>query len=315
MILAACVLLWLGWVFVVPAPALRAGAQPITIAQGSGLYSVAETLRAQGLIRSPTLFVIYVTLRGWDRKLQAGDYLIPADSPLYEVAYDIAQGTVFRDVGVLVPEGSNIWQIDRQLTGIGFSSGTSFARKYYLQDGRFFPDTYRFKVGSGVADIAEKMQQNFDDRTKALLGNIAPDQLNRIIIIASILEKEASVESDMRLVSGVIRNRLAQKIPLQIDATVSYGACVRRYEANPTSDCQANLVNLVSEIKIDSPFNSYTRVGLPPRPISNPGLAAIEAALNPTGDYLYYLSGRDGVMHFAHTAAEHAANRAQYLGL
>lgn len=315
--LAAGVLLWLGWTVFVPAPALEGGSSaPVTIAQGQGLYGIANTLKSQGLIRSTTSFVLYVTLRGWERKLKAGDYDIPAGSNLFQVAGEIIQGTGSRDVGVLIPEGSNIWQVDRKLTEAGFSYGTIFAKKYYLQDGKFFPDTYRFSVGTTADEAAKKMQQNFVDRTQALLGNIAPAQLDRIIIIASILEKEARTENDMRLVSGVIRNRLAKKIPLQIDATVAYGACARQYAANPVRDCQVNLIPVGTEIHVDSPFNSYTRPGLPPRPISNPGLAAIEAAINPTGDYLYYLSPRGGGdLIFSRTAAEHAANRAKYLGL
>jgi UPF0755 protein len=135
---------------------------------------------------------------------------------------------------------------------------------------------------------------------------------------ASILEKEARREEDMRLVAGVIRNRLARKMPLALDATVAYGACLRKAVAvSFKKDCDVSQVGIGAEIHIDSRYNSYLRAGLPPGPIANPGIQAIQAVLNPQkSDYLYYLSTRDGSrLIFAKTAAEHAANRRKYLGI
>ena len=135
---------------------------------------------------------------------------------------------------------------------------------------------------------------------------------------ASILEKEARSEEDMRLVAGIIRNRLAKKMPLQIDATVSYGACLRRFVAgNFKKDCDVTQMPVGAEIRIDSEYNSYMRSGLPVGPIANPGITAIQAVLNPqSSDYFYYLSTRDGSqMIYSKTATEHAANRRKYLGI
>ncbi len=314
--LAAIALLWLAWVVLVPTPAFNES-QRANITQGQGLYSIADTLKSGGLIRNSTVFITYVYIRGWERELKAGDYILPARSSMPDIAYQLAHGLAeSNDVEVVVPEGSNIWEVDRILTTAGFSTGTSFAGTYYLQDGMFFPDTYRFNPGSTGSDVASKMEQNFTVRTKDLLGGISDGELSRIITIASILEKEAQTEGDMRLVAGVIKNRLARHMPLEIDATVSYGACVREYAISFSHDCDVSYIAVGTEIHIDSPFNSYTRQGLPPRPISNPGLQAIEAALHPEGDFLYYLSPRGGgALIFAHTAAEHIANRRKYLGL
>ena len=107
-------------------------------------------------------------------------------------------------------------------------------------------------------------------------------------------------------------------MPLQIDATVIYGACRRKMaEIKFTKNCEVTFQGPAIEIKIDGPYNTYTRKGLPPGPISNPGLKAIEAALNPTAsNYLYYLSTRDGSqMIYSKTAGEHVANRRKYLGI
>jgi len=120
------------------------------------------------------------------------------------------------------------------------------------------------------------------------------------------------------LVAGIIRNRLARKMPLQIDATVAYGACLRRFiVGNYKKDCDVSQIGVGAEIRIDSGYNSYMRLGLPVGPIANPGITAIQAVLNPQkSDYLYYLSTRDGSqMIFSKTAAEHAANRRKYLGI
>jgi len=122
------------------------------------------------------------------------------------------------------------------------------------------------------------------------------------------------------LVAGVIRNRLAQKMPLEIDATVSYGACLRDLQVrlvNKYKYCDVSQIGVGAEIRIDSPYNSYKRSGLPPGPIANPGITAIQAVLNPKqSDYFYYLSTRDGSqMIFSKTGAEHVANRRKYLGI
>ena len=142
------------------------------------------------------------------------------------------------------------------------------------------------------------------------------------LIKASILEKEARKEKDMRLVAGVIENRLARGMLLQIDATVSYGACLRNFQFSIFSFqtlkyCDVSQIGVANEIKIDGPYNTYTRAGLPAGPIANPGITAIQAVLNPAkSDYLYYLSTRDGSrVIFSKTAAEHATNRHKHLGL
>ena len=121
----------------------------------------------------------------------------------------------------------------------------------------------------------------------------------------------------MALVSGIIQKRLQLKMPLQIDATVAYGWCLRRWlPMSNNRTCDVTQAPIATELKVDGPYNTYARVGLPPAPISNPGLQALEAAAHPkTSSYLYYLSTRDGSqIIYAKTAAEQQANRAKYLG-
>lgn len=303
----------------------------IVIKEGEGAYAIADNLKKEGIIDSKFLFIAYTFVTGNEKKLQAGRYLFKPGVTVPGIINSIAGGLAEPDdIVVTIPEGFNVWEIDKRLAGTGLITEGEFARKYQSQEGEFFPDTYRFaKQGETVDAVAEKMKNHlnlkFKDLSLVLSSLVLKDTLTR----ASILEKEARSEEDMRLVAGVIRNRLARKMPLEIDATVSYGACLRKmnYEFGVMIHdskfktlyryCDVSQVAVGTEIKIDGPYNSYKRVGLPPGPISNPGITAIQAVLNPTAsDYLYYLSTRDGSqMFFAKTGAEHMANRRKYLGL
>ncbi len=315
-ILVAIIVLWLGWVIFVPTPSMDA-AQRIHISSGQSLTAISGMLKERGLIRNAIVFRFYVSALGRERNLKAGDYTLPAGSTLNSITWQIAGGSgSSTDIVVFIPEGSNIWEIDKRLADAKLITEGKFAAAYGSKEGYLFPDTYRFQPGNLMMEIEQKMELNGQDKTQELIGGLSAPARDRILIIASIIEKEARDESDMRLVSGVIANRLKRGMALAIDATVSYGACLRMFNAKPTVDCQVNLVGVGAEIKIDSAYNTYTRAGLTPHPISNPGLMSIEAALNPTGNYLYYLSTRDGSqMFFSKTAAEHIANRRKYLGL
>ncbi|OGM98640.1 MAG: hypothetical protein A2915_02245 [Candidatus Yanofskybacteria bacterium RIFCSPLOWO2_01_FULL_41_34] len=286
----------------------------VVIKGGVGAYAIAEILKQEGIITNKFLFVAYTFITGNEKKLQAGNYLFKPGVTVPDIINSVSNGLAESDdIIVTIPEGFNVWEIDKRLASFGLIVEGEFARKYQPQEGEFFPDTYRFsKEGETVDTIAEKMKNNLD---------------RNILTIASILEKEAREEEDMRLVAGVIRNRLAKKTPLAIDATVSYGACLRdlqvrlvnisKYQNIKYKNCDVTQVGVGAEIKIDGPYNTYTRQGLPPGPISNPGIKSISAALNPaTTPYFYYLSTRDGSqIIFSKTAAEHAANRRKYLGL
>ena len=315
-ILVAGAFMWLIWVALIPTPALEVS-QRIHVGSGQSLTAISKILKERGIVRSAIVFRVYIQALGRERNLKAGDYTVPANSTLLDIASQISGGRgSSTDIAVFIPEGFNIWEIDQRLADSKLIIEGRFAAAYGSREGYLFPDTYRFKPDSLLGEIEQKMELNGQEKTKELIGELSAPARARILTIASIIEKEARVESDMRLVSGVIANRLKRGMPLAIDATVSYGACLRMFNIKPMVDCQVHLVGVGAEIKIDSAYNTYIRSGLPPHPISNPGLMSIEAALNPKGDYLYYLSTRDGSqVIFAKTGAEHVANRRKYLGL
>lgn len=319
-LLVVLVLGGIGWEFMsFPAHALK---QPVevTVNNGDTGQQVADTLKKAGVIRSESFFLFYLRLRGWSDTLEAGDYLIPAGVSMEEITRLIVNGITHNDVTVVIPEGYNIWQIDGRLADSGLVTRGQFAAAYYTREGHLFPDTYRFRRGSTMAELDKKMEDNFNVRNVVLLGPLSLPARDRIITIASIIEKESLRGVDMQLVAGVIENRVKRGMTLSIDATVDYGSCLRKFldsvSAGQPTDCAVNLEPVGKEIHIDGPYNSYTRKGYPPGAISNPGKEALDAVLSPKGDYLYYLSTRDGrQMIFSKTGAEQEANRRRYLGL
>lgn len=299
------------WFVLFPAAPSDATVREVLIEQGQSLYTIADNLKAAKLIRSKVAFVVYVVIRGEDGDLKAGRYKLTRAMNIPTITYRIVEGLAESDdIQVVIPEGYNIWDIDDALVKAGFGKEGDFARAYYLREGRLFPDTYRFKKDTPQAEIYQKILANFNKKSGA------PDVYT--LVTASILEKEAKKPEDMAMVADIIYRRLERGMMLQIDATVGYGWCLRlTLDQNFTRNCDVSQAPIASEIRKDGEFNSYMRHGLPPRPISNPGSVAINAARNPiSNEYFYYLSTRDGQeIIYAKTGQEHNENRRKYLGL
>ncbi|OGN14731.1 MAG: hypothetical protein A3J47_00935 [Candidatus Yanofskybacteria bacterium RIFCSPHIGHO2_02_FULL_43_22] len=316
--------IFVGWTGVVMLKSPLKITQEIVINEGRGVSAIADALKEERIIGSRFVFIVYAIVTGNEKKLQAGRYVFRPGVTVPAIVRAMAEGFAESDdVVITIPEGFNIFDIDKRLAFVGLTEEGEFAKKYQNDEGQFFPDTYRFKKEGETADtVAQKMKNRLNLKFKDASIVLNTPVFNDVLIMASILEKEARREEDMRLVAGVIENRLARKMPLQIDATVSYGACLRYIEMSIYRNvnykyCDVSQVPVGAEIKIDGPYNTYTRAGLPPAPIANPGIITIQAALNPAkSDYLYYLSTRDGSrIIFSKTAAEHAANRRKYLGI
>ena len=311
--------------FLVYAPLNKSNAKPekFVVEEGDSSAKVARLLAEQGFIRSRYLFIGYTILTGKERAFKAGTYAlspmlnIPVIVRMFSAGEALPEGEL-----VTTPEGFNAWEIAELLKQKGFDVETS---ELLRNEGYLFPDSYYLKMTNDkiqmtnqvqnpndkTKEIIKKLKDNFTEKTKGLA--ITP----QTIIIASILEKEVRKPEDMALVAGIILKRLELGIPLQIDATVAYGACLNIWMSQVQRACDVAEINLVENIRIDSPYNTYARKGLPAGPISNPGIKAAKAALNPeASDYLYYLSARDdGRTIFSKTAEEHQRNRRKYLNL
>ena len=286
------------------------------ISKGDSSARVARLLAEQNLIRNRFFFLFYAMAVGQEKKFQAGRYLLSPAMSIPQMVRIFSAGLAESDdVTVTIPEGFNIFEIDQRLAENGLiRSGEFFvqARGQKLE-GYLFPDTYRFEKEETLAGIIKKMQDNFEKKVKE-------KPTFQQLVVASLLEKEVRQPEEMALVAGIIYKRLGLGMFLQIDASVTYGACQRQAANYPLSTsnyqyCDVSQIGVAYEININSPYNTYLRAGLPVGPISNPGQEAIKAALHPkSSDYLFYLSARsDGRTIFSRNAIEHERNREKYL--
>jgi UPF0755 protein len=205
-------------------------------------------------------------------------------------------------VTVTIPEGSTVSDINRILSDAGVLQGEELNQDL---EGYLFPDTYEFFIPSGISVIEAKFKENFDKKIDDLsLGDISEEKLANIITIASLVEKEVPNPNDRGIVAGIIEKRLAHNMLLQIDASICY---IKESPCLPITEEDKN---------IDSPYNTYKYIGLPPGPIDNPGIEAIEAAVNPIQtSYWYYISDPEtGETIFSKTLDEQNNNIVKYLG-
>jgi UPF0755 protein len=280
--------------------------QVVTIDPGQSLQSITDTLYKNHIISSPLVFRSISILLGGETKMIAGDYLLPVRQGPLAMAYRFIQGRFGLNISkITIPEGWNISQIGDYLE----ENLVDFDKEEFLslakgKEGYLFPDTY-FVFGSAKPDhIIDMMQANFGHKIKTIEQQIFDSGYSEeeIIIMASIVEEEAMTQETRKVVAGILWKRLGMGMPLQVDSTFSYVNGKNTYELT------------LDDLKIDSKYNTYVYKGLPPGPISNPGLAAIEATLHPTETkYLYFLTGKDGKMHYAATFEQHKVNKAKYL--
>ncbi len=280
--------------------------EPVEVLRGATLREVAEFFESQRVVRSAFWLQNLVILFGGERGAQAGEYFFKEPTGVISVAWALAHGEFGFDlVRVTLPEGTATVDIPSHF-GTNFTkfSRDEFARVAAGKEGYLFPDTYFFPANVSAGGVVDAMLKNFEDkyarmeRAARAFGKLKSE----VVIMASLLEEEARTTESRRTIAGILWKRLEMGMPLQVDAVFPYILGKNTYQL--TRD----------DLAYDSPYNTYRYRGLPPGPITNPGLDALTAAVTPIATpYLYYLSDREGNMHYAKTFEEHVKNKERYL--
>lgn len=283
----------------------------IDIAPGMSLHEVVDVLSSEGLLEHPVLFEILARVTGHDRKIIPGEYELHAGMSPLDILSRLVQGRVLLH-SVTIPEGYTMAQIAVALEQQGLVDpveflhacrDSAFLRTLAIEapslEGYLFPDTYFFTKSMSPHEMIRMFVQRFHEVFTPELQSRAREigmSVQEVLTLASVIEKETSLDRERALISGVFHNRLRRKMPLQSDPTVIYAL----------KDFDGNLRK--RDLILESPYNTYRIVGLPPGPIANPGKASILAALYPARtDYIYFVSRNDGSHQFSVTLDEHNA--------
>ncbi len=278
----------------------------VTIDKGESTAELAKDLDKEKLISSSLAFKIYFYVHR-SQLIKAGQYSIEPKTKTRDLIKRFVEGKVAdREVSVLIREGLTVKEINEYLKKEGFMKDDSFLNKAKQYEGYLFPDTYRMFKDFTADDLITKMRANFEKKLTPDLRAAMETSGHKgedIIIMASILEKEVRTEEEMKIASGLFWDRMKVGQALQSCATLAFILGVNKPQYS------------YEDTQIDSPYNTYQHPGLPPGPVSNPGLRAIKAAIYPTKtDYNYFLSRPDtGETIFSVTLEEHNAAKAKYL--
>ncbi len=302
---------------------MSARSQPVTIHidEGESPDQIAQDLKDKGLVRNKDVFVYYMRYTGARSRLQAGDFILNRNMSMAQIT-DVLQSAKPSQVAVRLPEGFTLQQMaaEAEKDGLGkaasyVAAATDSSWNYaFLKErpakmtleGFLFPDTYLLDRSAAPRDLVKKQLDRFDQvftpdmRVQAAQATASrpAESVYNIVILASIVEREANKAPDRPRVCSVYYNRLAEGTLLQVDATVLYG------QGKTTGQ---------PDISSDTPYNTYIHNGLPPGPISNPGLPAIQACLNPEKtDFKFYFTDPKGVTHFQRTGTEFEQQKQQF---
>lgn len=280
--------------------------QIFVVPKGESIREIVNKLKAKNLIKDPIVFFLMLKKLGLDKKIEAGDFRLNPSMTALEIAQNLTHGTI--DIWVTVVEGQRAEEIANSLQEEAPSYKTSWKDNLIANEGYLFPDTYLIPKDADINLLINLMKKNFDKKFESIKNSNNNLSIQQIVIIASMIEREAKFPEDRPLVASVILNRLNFSIPLQIDATVQYAL---GYQKDEKSWWKKNLT--FEDLKINSPYNTYKNVGLPPAPIANPGLDALGGViLAPKTDYLYYISDKSGHLHFAKNLEGHNLNIEKY---
>ena len=295
-----------------------------SVASGQGVNAISANLRRAGLIRSSLVFETYIWALQSESKIIAGRYKLNTAMNIPQISEVLLGGSVVQKDRLTLIEGWNRSDNAAYLSQQGFNgseylqltaSPASWRDDFPLTqaipangslEGWLFPDTYEVSAETKTATIIERQLQTLENKISDRMiadMRLQGKTLLQVMIMASIVEKEVPAQADKKMIADIFWKRLKADIGLQSDATINF--ITAKGTTRPSLD----------DLKVNSLYNTYKYKGLPPGPISNPGLASIEAALYPTPNpYYYFLTDKDGAVHYARNLEEHKRNRELYLG-
>lgn len=270
----------------------------VTIPEGAGAGQVAAVLKREGVILSSTWFRALVKITGTGRKIMPGDYSLREKMSAEEALWRLTHSTYVSSIRVVIPEGWRMEQIAERLEANGVTSAAGFLELARAQkmEGYLFPSTYHFKKNTPPQEVINLLKLEFDRQTKSLFSKSFPEGLDerKVLIIASIVEREAVEDSERPLIAAVYINRYRRRMPLEADPTTQYALGYWKKALT------------YKDLKFKSPYNTYVVGGLPPGPICNPGHSSIAATMSPANlDALYFVADRKGKHIFNASFKEH----------
>ncbi len=293
---------WLYHSFDSPGP--LAAEKTVIVEKGTSLRGIARQLRQEEIIHHDFPFIVFARLFDSHAAMQAGEYQFLPGETMQDVLQKIAEGKVLLRK-ITFAEGLT----SKEIAALIFSGeGLAGEISKIPEEGSLLPETYSYPYGEDRAALIVRMQQamrhNLEKLWQSRQQNLPYENMNQALVMASIVEKETGIAAERKRVAAVFVNRLRRGMPLQADPTVAYAKLLWGGGDAPLT---------YADLARDHPYNTYVRGGLPPGPICNPGLAAIEAALNPeTTDELYFVADGKGGHVFAKTLAEHNRNVAAW---
>lgn len=286
------------------------------IESGQNLDSIADSLSQAKLIRSRVVFKLQVMRNNLAPKIQAGYFYLSPAMTAQQIAISLTKAST-KDLRITIPEGLRRQEIANLIIDKLKSLNVphrfdpeEFIKLTANREGRLFPSTYSLPENPSTSDILTRLESGFNQAISDL--DIPAASLDKVITLASLIEREASSDSERPIIAGILTNRLNGDWPLQIDATVQFALANSRCRIRVCNWWPTDLT--IDNLKLVSPYNTYQNQGLPPGPISNPGRASIEAASKPTTtQYWFYLHDPKGQIHYATTTTQHNQNVCTYL--
>lgn len=290
----------------------------VVIPRGTSSYETAHLLEREGVVRHWAVFLAYLKIAKPRSPLQAGEYRFAEPLSVIQVADRLIHGLIYYHE-FTIPEGYSLFDIGALLEQKGLARAVDIlaaagradlvadlSQNARSLEGFLFPDTYRLARGTTAEEIARMMVRRFREVYTTLQPLLLQSPLNlyQVVTLASLIEKETSVDAERELISAVFQNRLKKGMLLQCDPTVIYAAQLK-------GNYRGTIFQ--SDLESNSPYNTYRHPGLPPGPIANPGKRSLEAALRPVqSDYLYFVADNRGGHVFSRTLAEHQRAVAAY---